>query len=216
VIRRLDVTSTAFRQCTLCEAHCGIRVDVEGDEVVRITGDLDDVMSQGISAWRPLPSPIYERIPTRRSPSPPTACGDPRKASAGDARRALVVASARLRTASGARRLWFRPVRAPAGGRRAPRPDPSACKKRACARCSVLATGGLAPHWRLSSARRRIQGAARARADQPSYYARGSSWSVEPPAHLRAAHSDHGPDVGSPLKAEPRSETEADVRGSRA
>ncbi len=35
------------RQCTLCEAHCGIRVEVEGGEAVRITGDPDDVISRG-------------------------------------------------------------------------------------------------------------------------------------------------------------------------
>jgi len=39
--------NAVFRQCTLCEAHCGIRVDVEGERVVRITGDPDDVLSRG-------------------------------------------------------------------------------------------------------------------------------------------------------------------------
>ncbi|MBO0855392.1 MAG: molybdopterin oxidoreductase family protein [Nocardia sp.] len=40
-------TRTVSRQCTLCEAHCGIRVTVEGDQVVRIEGNPDDVLSQG-------------------------------------------------------------------------------------------------------------------------------------------------------------------------
>ena len=40
-------TGTVFRQCTLCEAHCGIAVDVEDGRVVRIAGDPDDVMSHG-------------------------------------------------------------------------------------------------------------------------------------------------------------------------
>lgn len=35
------------RQCTLCEAHCGIKVEVEGGTVLRITGDPDDVISKG-------------------------------------------------------------------------------------------------------------------------------------------------------------------------
>ena len=35
------------RQCTLCEAHCGIDVEVDGDRVVRITGDADDPISRG-------------------------------------------------------------------------------------------------------------------------------------------------------------------------
>ncbi len=41
------MAETVFRQCTLCEAHCGIRVDVEGGEVLRISGDPDDVLSRG-------------------------------------------------------------------------------------------------------------------------------------------------------------------------
>ena len=41
------MTATVHRVCTLCEAHCGIRVEVDGDHVLRITGDPDDVMSRG-------------------------------------------------------------------------------------------------------------------------------------------------------------------------
>src|SRR6476469_841688 len=41
------MTTTVNRVCTLCEAHCGIRVEVQEDRVLRITGDPDDVMSQG-------------------------------------------------------------------------------------------------------------------------------------------------------------------------
>jgi anaerobic selenocysteine-containing dehydrogenase len=33
---------TVHRQCTLCEAHCGIDVEVDGDRVVRITGDAEE------------------------------------------------------------------------------------------------------------------------------------------------------------------------------
>lgn len=35
------------RQCPLCEAHCGIRVEVAGDPVLRIDGDPGDVLSHG-------------------------------------------------------------------------------------------------------------------------------------------------------------------------
>jgi anaerobic selenocysteine-containing dehydrogenase len=35
------------RQCTLCEAHCGIDVEVDGDRVLRITGDAQDPISRG-------------------------------------------------------------------------------------------------------------------------------------------------------------------------
>jgi anaerobic selenocysteine-containing dehydrogenase len=41
------MSGTVFRQCTLCEAHCGIAVEVEDGRVLRITGDPDDVMSRG-------------------------------------------------------------------------------------------------------------------------------------------------------------------------
>lgn len=40
-------TRTVNRQCTLCEAHCGIRVTTTGDRVTFIEGDPDDVMSRG-------------------------------------------------------------------------------------------------------------------------------------------------------------------------
>jgi anaerobic selenocysteine-containing dehydrogenase len=33
------MSQTVHRQCTLCEAHCGIDVEVDGDRVLRITGD---------------------------------------------------------------------------------------------------------------------------------------------------------------------------------
>src|SRR5437588_402853 len=41
------MAQTVHRQCTLCEAHCGIDVEVEGDRVLRITGDSEDPMSRG-------------------------------------------------------------------------------------------------------------------------------------------------------------------------
>ncbi|MGW4367073.1 molybdopterin oxidoreductase family protein [Nocardia takedensis] len=39
--------TTIARQCTLCEAHCGILVSVDGDQVTRIEGNPDDVLSKG-------------------------------------------------------------------------------------------------------------------------------------------------------------------------
>lgn len=41
------MAQTVYRQCTLCEAHCGIKVEVEGARVLRISGDPDDAMSRG-------------------------------------------------------------------------------------------------------------------------------------------------------------------------
>ncbi|MEY4372877.1 MAG: molybdopterin-binding oxidoreductase, partial [Actinomycetota bacterium] len=39
--------SLHYRTCPLCEATCGLEVTVEGDAVVRIRGDRDDVFSHG-------------------------------------------------------------------------------------------------------------------------------------------------------------------------
>jgi anaerobic selenocysteine-containing dehydrogenase len=41
------MTETVYRQCTLCEAHCGIKVEIDDARVVRISGDPDDVLSRG-------------------------------------------------------------------------------------------------------------------------------------------------------------------------
>src|SRR5207253_1654218 len=41
------MSTTVHRQCTLCEAHCGISVEVDGSRVLRITGDADDEFSRG-------------------------------------------------------------------------------------------------------------------------------------------------------------------------
>ncbi len=38
---------TAFRTCPLCEATCGLRLEIEGDQVVGIRGDPDDPFSRG-------------------------------------------------------------------------------------------------------------------------------------------------------------------------
>lgn len=43
----MSATEVVQRQCPLCEAHCGIRVEVSGSQVLRIEGDPDDVLSGG-------------------------------------------------------------------------------------------------------------------------------------------------------------------------
>lgn len=40
-------TSTHFRTCPLCEATCGLAIEVEGDRVLRVRGDKDDPFSRG-------------------------------------------------------------------------------------------------------------------------------------------------------------------------
>jgi anaerobic selenocysteine-containing dehydrogenase len=41
------VSRTAIRTCPLCEATCGLRLEVEDDRVVSVRGDDDDVFSHG-------------------------------------------------------------------------------------------------------------------------------------------------------------------------
>src|SRR6476659_7212794 len=41
------MSQTVHRQCTRGEAHGGIDVEVDGDRVLRITGDAEDPMSRG-------------------------------------------------------------------------------------------------------------------------------------------------------------------------
>ncbi len=40
-------STTHYRTCNLCEAMCGLEVEIEGTEVVSIRGDADDVFSRG-------------------------------------------------------------------------------------------------------------------------------------------------------------------------
>jgi anaerobic selenocysteine-containing dehydrogenase len=41
------VSRTAIRTCPLCEATCGLELELEGDRVVRVRGDEQDVFSRG-------------------------------------------------------------------------------------------------------------------------------------------------------------------------
>jgi anaerobic selenocysteine-containing dehydrogenase len=50
--RRIHVTTptekrVAYRTCPLCEATCGLEITLQGDKVVRIRGDHEDVLSRG-------------------------------------------------------------------------------------------------------------------------------------------------------------------------
>lgn len=44
---RVSTRTTVYRTCPLCEATCGLEISIDGDEVVRIRGDRDDVFSHG-------------------------------------------------------------------------------------------------------------------------------------------------------------------------
>src|SRR5262245_46006070 len=38
---------TVFRTCTLCEACCGLKFEVDGDRILSVRPDDDDVLSEG-------------------------------------------------------------------------------------------------------------------------------------------------------------------------
>ena len=40
-------TETRYHQCTICEAACGLELEVSGREVVSIRGDAEDAFSHG-------------------------------------------------------------------------------------------------------------------------------------------------------------------------
>jgi len=42
-----DETRTVYRTCPLCEATCGVAIEIEGDRVVRVRGDKQDPFSRG-------------------------------------------------------------------------------------------------------------------------------------------------------------------------
>jgi anaerobic selenocysteine-containing dehydrogenase len=41
------MTTTAYRTCPLCEATCGLELQIDGDRITRVRGDADHVLSRG-------------------------------------------------------------------------------------------------------------------------------------------------------------------------
>jgi anaerobic selenocysteine-containing dehydrogenase len=69
------MTRTVFRTCTLCEAACGLRLEVEGERIVGVRPDHEDVLSagyvcpKGIAIKDVHEDPDRLRRPMRRTPS---------------------------------------------------------------------------------------------------------------------------------------------------
>lgn len=69
------MTQTVFRTCTLCEAMCGLKFEVDGEKILSVAPDDDDVFSQGyicpkgaaIAAVHDDPDRL--RTPVRRTPA---------------------------------------------------------------------------------------------------------------------------------------------------
>ena len=80
------VASTAFRTCPLCEATCGLEIELEGDELVKVRGDA----RRRLLARLHLPQGRLARRAARR-PRPAAHAADPprRRARRGDLGRGV-------------------------------------------------------------------------------------------------------------------------------
>ncbi|HJQ82491.1 MAG TPA: hypothetical protein VKA21_00330, partial [Candidatus Binatia bacterium] len=68
------MTRTVLRGCHLCEAGCGLRIEVEDDRIVSVRPDDDDPLSQGYVCPKGMAiaevhdDPDRLRRPVRRGP----------------------------------------------------------------------------------------------------------------------------------------------------
>src|SRR5256714_7755594 len=71
---RGGVSATHYRTCPLCEATCGLEIETEGDRVLSIRGDAEDVFSKGFICPKSYSlkelhdDPDRLRTPLRRRP----------------------------------------------------------------------------------------------------------------------------------------------------
>src|SRR5262245_12980496 len=67
---------TVYRTCTLCEANCSLKLEVEGSRIVSVRGDDQDVFSQGYVCPKGVSIAYVHHDPDRlRSPVRRTAGG---------------------------------------------------------------------------------------------------------------------------------------------
>ena len=75
-------TTRAFRTCPLCEATCGLALDLDGDRVVGVRGDAADAFSRGYLCPKAAALPALHDDPDRlRAPLVRGADGELREAS---------------------------------------------------------------------------------------------------------------------------------------
>ena len=73
---KLHSMRTVHKTCNLCEAMCGLRIEVEGREVRRIEADPDDPLSQGAICPKAIALKQIQEDPDRlRQPVRKTARG---------------------------------------------------------------------------------------------------------------------------------------------
>jgi anaerobic selenocysteine-containing dehydrogenase len=71
------MNQTVFRTCTLCEAMCGLSLEIDDDRIVDVRPDKDDVFSQGYICPKGAAIAAIHNDPDRlRSPVRRTASGD--------------------------------------------------------------------------------------------------------------------------------------------
>lgn len=59
------MTRTAHRICPLCEATCGLEIELDGDRPVRVRGDAADVFSKGYACPKGIALGDFDRDPDR-------------------------------------------------------------------------------------------------------------------------------------------------------
>jgi anaerobic selenocysteine-containing dehydrogenase len=70
------VRRTVFRGCTLCEASCGLALELDGDRIVSMRGDEEDALSHGFICAKGVAIADVHNDPDRlRSPMRKTADG---------------------------------------------------------------------------------------------------------------------------------------------
>jgi anaerobic selenocysteine-containing dehydrogenase len=76
------VTTTARTFCRICTSQCGVLIDLDGDQVLRVRGDRDHPMSQGYTCAKGRALPQMHHHP-RRITRPLMRTGDPSARRAG-------------------------------------------------------------------------------------------------------------------------------------
>ena len=71
------MATTVFRTCTLCEAACGLAFEVDGERILSVRPDPDDVLSHGYVCPKGIAMKDVHDDPDRlRQPLRRTAAGD--------------------------------------------------------------------------------------------------------------------------------------------
>ena len=70
------MSKTHYRACHLCEAICGLVIEVDGDRITSIKGDKNDPLSRGHICPKAVALKDLHRPGTRSGPRPPGGFGE--------------------------------------------------------------------------------------------------------------------------------------------